>query len=308
MCRELERFCSLMVLGVARLRAPWDPSPLATDACETGYAVMEGEPVTAEAEKTGRWDERWRFKRRDGSEIAPRARALGSYDLEALDVLPAVEGEAEMNSAFEEVPTEMLLPGRWREAFSARFMGQEAMHLKECRALLSAVKRHSRDATRHGRRSLILCDNTSVVLAVAKGRCCSGPELVGPRRACRSRSGAPARCGAARAAQAGSSVGTGGESDGEACPPFGEKGFRIRPRTSLLWVLPMASRLVRQSRVRIVDLGMCQYGTPWKKPTRLMVWGPRKQCACSNASRPIIAARERISATSILRAHRRTVL
>lgn len=74
-CRhELEMFRSLMVLGVANIHSDWDAHPLATDACESGYGVMEGEAIPDLVPLAGRSDERWRFKRRDGSEVLPRVR------------------------------------------------------------------------------------------------------------------------------------------------------------------------------------------------------------------------------------------
>lgn len=76
-----------------------------------------------------------------------------------------------------EVRTEMLVASRWHEAFSARLHWDEAMHLKERPAMLSALKRRTRGAPRHGRRLLLLCDNMSVVLAASKGCCSSGPLL-----------------------------------------------------------------------------------------------------------------------------------
>ena len=50
--KELQVFRGLMPLGVADIFAEWDHQPLCTDACLTGYAVMEsshGPEVSAAA-------------------------------------------------------------------------------------------------------------------------------------------------------------------------------------------------------------------------------------------------------------------
>lgn len=70
--RELRQFRGLMVLGFADIFSGWDGQPLCTDACLSGYAVMEGQLSAEEAARVGRVDERWRFRREEGVRIVPR--------------------------------------------------------------------------------------------------------------------------------------------------------------------------------------------------------------------------------------------
>eukprot|EP00973_Karenia_brevis_P077759 10804895-Karenia_brevis.AAC.1 len=45
------------------------------------------------------------------------------------------------------------------------------------------------------------------------------------------------------------------------------------PRTSRLWLMPWVQELLDANLAFFVDFDMCQYGTAWKKPTRLLIWG-----------------------------------
>jgi hypothetical protein len=78
---------------------------------------------------------------------------------------------------------------------------------------------------------------------------------------------------------------------------LGIGGYLENPRTSRIFLTPQILKLVKQGIAVFVDLDMCQYGTQWKKPTRLLVWGPNKGavvlskcqprgCICFNSNRP----------------------
>ena len=66
-----------------------------TDACLSGYAVGSARLSADEVDGIGAWDERWRFKRADGSAVAPRARGLRLADplSDLSTVKPLVSGE-----------------------------------------------------------------------------------------------------------------------------------------------------------------------------------------------------------------------
>ena len=56
------------------------------------------------------------------------------------------------------------------------------------------------------------------------------------------------------------------------CLKLGIPGYLENPLNSRIWKTRGMKRLLRDGRVRIVPLDQCQYGTAWKKPTRLLVW------------------------------------
>ena len=45
------------------------------------------------------------------------------------------------------------------------------------------------------------------------------------------------------------------------------------PLTSLAWNAPLMSDLCQLPSCQVATLHQCQYGAPWKKPTRLCCWG-----------------------------------
>ncbi len=59
----------------------------------------------------------------------------------------------------------------------------------------------------------------------------------------------------------------------------GKRGYLENPVGSIQW--PVLRRIfaaeILAGMVRIVDTDMCCFGTLWKKPTRLLLWGPGLQ-------------------------------
>jgi len=53
-------------------------------------------------------------------------------------------------------------------------------------------------------------------------------------------------------------------------------GYLENPLTSRLWLVPAIQSLVKRQLAVFIDLDMCQYDTQWRKPTRLLVWGPSR--------------------------------
>lgn len=174
---ELWIFQNLMVLGINEMRALWDPFVICTDACLTGYAVMESAAPVADVDQIGRLDERWRFKRSKGKCLAPRFHALHHDAIfEDVDtVLPRVKGEVfgdvTLDDQFKEVREDLMDPDQWNLLWRSPMHYKEPVHLIEARSILGAVKHRARDVNRHGMHHLVLNDNMSVVLAVSKGRC-----------------------------------------------------------------------------------------------------------------------------------------
>ena len=177
--REIELFRCLMVLGVGDMRAEWSDRVFCTDACLSGYAVMSRKLSRNLVRSVGAEDERWRFYRAPGSNVAPRETALLGLDVfEDVDtVRPRVDGEVfgdlTVDDSFPEVPVKVLRQEDWRMLWRAPFRHKEPVHLLECRSILATMKHVARDSKKHGQRVLILNDNMGVVLAVMKGRCSS---------------------------------------------------------------------------------------------------------------------------------------
>ncbi|CAE7708857.1 AMY1.1 [Symbiodinium sp. CCMP2592] len=175
--KEFRIFSGLLPILVADLRRSWSEKVTVSDASPEGYGICEGTFSVEEVRKTGKWQERWRYKRSPIEEWAPRRRALG------LDVLrdvasarcdPLACEETDMytrNESFEEVSTsflnpqdyEVVLKGRWNHT-------QEHITLKEGRSLVLAVRRIARNANNQGRKHLILVDNLALAFCLGKSR------------------------------------------------------------------------------------------------------------------------------------------
>ena len=56
------------------------------------------------------------------------------------------------------------------------------------------------------------------------------------------------------------------------CLRLGIPGYLENPLTSRLWKHKKILRLVQVGLCRFIDFHMCQFGTLWNKPTRLLVW------------------------------------
>lgn len=174
--KEMAIVRALLPLGVMSMRAPWDPHPLCTDASLSGYAVMESVHGAQVAAEHGRHDERWRFRRQEGSKVAPRVQALSTADVfeDPRTVKPDFDGEIsgdlEVEPLFPDVSKKFLQEEDWHLLWNSRMVHPEPIHLIEARSILAAVKHRARDLHRHGHRILVLNDNMGVVLSIQKGR------------------------------------------------------------------------------------------------------------------------------------------
>ena len=147
---ELWIFQQLMVLGINEMRAPWDPYVICTDACLTGYAVMESTGPVADVDQIGRLDERWRFKRSKGRCIAPRFQALHQDAIfdDVDTVLPRVRGEVfgdvTIDEHFHDVRESLMEPDNWKLLWRSPVHFKEPVHLIEARSILGAVKHRAK--------------------------------------------------------------------------------------------------------------------------------------------------------------------
>ena len=174
---ELWIFKNLMVLGFNNMKAQWDGRLTCTDACLSGYAVMEMKESMDTAPGIGRTDERWRFKRAKSRFIPARVHALQSNDVfeDPSTVLPEVAGEVlgdvDLVDDFPEIPAKYMDRSQWYLLWRSKMRFKEPVHLIEARSILGAVRHRARDPSKHGKHIVVLNDNMSVVLAMQKGRC-----------------------------------------------------------------------------------------------------------------------------------------
>ena len=78
------------------------------------------------------------------------------------------------------------------------------------------------------------------------------------------------------------------------CIQLGIPGYLENPRNSMIWKASLLQKIINRRGVHLVNAHMCQYGTQWRKATRLLVWGrPQFTMAtcsgkgiCSRTSRP----------------------
>lgn len=157
---ELWLFRSLMPLGVNYTHIPWEEHMFCTDACLTGYAVMETNGPAVEATLVGRNDERWRFKKARGT--PPREKALQSCDVfdDPSTVLPDVEGQVPdeilCDDDFPEVPSSLMQAHLWHEVWATQIFFKEPVHLIEARSVLGTLRHFCKDSRKHGRRVVVL--------------------------------------------------------------------------------------------------------------------------------------------------------
>ncbi|CAK0837412.1 unnamed protein product [Prorocentrum cordatum] len=157
----------------------WAGEVWATDACKSGYGACKRILSSREVGDIGRWNERWRFRRLQPSEWAPRARALGEFDavVDPRTVDPDGSVPADRRwierEGFPEVPFEVCQKGHWKTVYAGRFRYCEYIGVLEGRAFLWALRRVARYPECHGARRLFLVDNYGLALALTKGRATS---------------------------------------------------------------------------------------------------------------------------------------
>ena len=108
-------------MATASMKKKCGGAILMTDASEAGFAVCEAHVGPRIAEAIGSMDERWRFRRRDGAELAPRSAALaaGSDLADVRSILPLVAGdvigEAVVDPWFPELPEQVVRTRLWKQ-------------------------------------------------------------------------------------------------------------------------------------------------------------------------------------------------
>eukprot|EP00973_Karenia_brevis_P034535 4763811-Karenia_brevis.AAC.1 len=95
--------------------------------------------------------ERWRFLIEPVREVPARIRGLANRNslLDPTTVRSTLEGEVQgalvIDESFPEIASEILEPEKWRLVWNSPFKYDEAIHVKEARSVLAAVRHVSRD-------------------------------------------------------------------------------------------------------------------------------------------------------------------
>ena len=186
--KELRIIRGILPLCYAEINEKTCPFVYVSDACLSGYAVVRGACDSDDIFRTIQHQERWRFRHSDQVSVPARVSGLLHRDPlhDILTVCSSVPGEIPPDTIvdphFPEIPNSLLVPADYKFMWRSPFKDKEAIHVLECRALVSTLRHISRNLKSHQSDILMLCDNMSVVLAICKGRCSDHKLLVLLRR------------------------------------------------------------------------------------------------------------------------------
>ncbi len=175
--RECLIFAGLVPLLFASIRRDWSDEVFCCDASPDGYGICSRTIDSRDVSRVARWNERWRYRRLDPDQWAPRQRALGRDPL--LDIETVVGGSRidwdddllVENSSFPEIPPKHVLPEDWTTVLMGKWQHtKEHITIKEGRALVLCLRRLCRCSHSRHKRHLILVDNLALAMAVSKGR------------------------------------------------------------------------------------------------------------------------------------------
>ena len=175
--KEVRMFIGLVPLLSGDMRKQWSSQVTATDASPEGFGIVVRDLDVTSVKQIGQWQERWRFKRLPVEEWCPRRRALGQnvfLDVSTAGFVSEVVQQSEQyisNNDFPEVPHNILQPDEWSTACMGKWKHiDEAITIKEGRALVLALRRLARAQWSRGHKHLILLDNLALTFSAAKGR------------------------------------------------------------------------------------------------------------------------------------------
>ena len=184
----------LVFLCQTDMAKPWSALAYCTDACMSGWAMLEAALPLDEIMEAGRVKERWRF--RPGDPVDPvdliadadvgwssgisadfaRDRALlleaapPVRQREVLDSRPPRRLIGNTLAGIAPLSDSILSPSKWRLVLRGGFWYAEAIHMLEGRTTLLPLKRASRSTALHGHKFLTIGDNMSSLLSFERGR------------------------------------------------------------------------------------------------------------------------------------------
>lgn len=190
--REIELWKGLVfVAGEVELGLPFADTALCSDSSLKGYAVLAAQPQRNELAAAAGFPEKWRFKEVDVGVSYPggtmRASLARPHAQEALVELPAMTGivpgggrravggkfrtETELLEQVGRVPRLSDLwstESEWRLIVYGAWKYDEAIHVKEARAMLLGLRHTARGVRWHGSRIVSATDSLCAALAAEK--------------------------------------------------------------------------------------------------------------------------------------------
>ena len=174
---ELLMIRGLLILLYSDNTAGWSTTVEATDACESGYAVVRTEWSEQEVREAGSTLERWRYKHLEEAGGPLGARSLALEQLFRYRSGAPAGPELQPNPHFEDIKVHLVNEADWTCVSYVPMDGKEPVHMKEMRSVLHSFKSRLGEPSNWGKRFLVLGDNLGVVFAISKGRCTNVPLL-----------------------------------------------------------------------------------------------------------------------------------
>ena len=175
---ELSAFQGLLFLLVQDWWKQWNPLVTSSDASLSGYGCCKAWWPREAVSKTGRIQERSRFRRSAGHSARESALTVAGFEYDGLKWGRINEASAqklaetgwELDDGFVEVPSFGLRREFWSPTIWGRWHFSEAIGVLEARAILLSFKRLALTRYGHDMRHLHLSDNLGIVLSVERSR------------------------------------------------------------------------------------------------------------------------------------------
>ena len=162
--KELQQWDGLSPLVFCDMKTTWSDIIYAVDASEWGLGVVQSNISGDEAQRLGRWRERWRFK--DDSASNPRVYVRTQDEqLCQLQHVSTDTGRALFQSCSFEVVNR-----KWKLVGRNRWKIVDSIPVYEARSTQYAIRHFLRTAGNFNKRLIILTDSMTAAVAFDKGR------------------------------------------------------------------------------------------------------------------------------------------
>ena len=160
MLRELEIASNMLVLVQCNFNQTFDEVVTVSDSAVHGFAVHESVWSQDDLSKVAAFSERWRYKVLGQHGARDRAALAASLHVKQQSQLADVGGaEAMLDPVFSEVPSCVIQAKSWKLLKAHRWVGTEAIHVKEARSCLWGLRRACKSVSNHNSKRLFLLDN-----------------------------------------------------------------------------------------------------------------------------------------------------
>ena len=165
--RELQQWDGLAPLVLVDMKLSWGETIYSVDASDWGLGVTTGRISRHEAQRLGRFVERWRFKEEASSNPRLFVRTEDERLVNPQSGLVSWHGASGV--PFETVGFESL-DRAWKTVGRHRWLRPETMPVYEARATQYALRHALRNVDNFGKKFLILTDSMTAAVAYDKGR------------------------------------------------------------------------------------------------------------------------------------------